>query len=317
MDKSLSKMNLKDKSIFIAGHKGMVGRAVLEELKCKSKNIFTVNKDQLDLRDEYKVKNWFESNKPEIVIMAAAKVGGILANNSFPVDFLEYNLRIQNNIIRSSHEYEVKKLIFLGSSCIYPKNSPQPIKENYLLSGFLEPTNEWYAIAKLAGIKLCEAYNNQYNSNFISVIPTNIFGPNDNYHPEYSHVPAALIRKFHEAKVNEKDIVSVWGTGQPKREFLHVKDLARAIIFMLENYSSKKPINIGTGKDISINDFAYLVAEVVGYKGKILFDDSKPDGMMLKRLDVSKSKLMGWNAEISLVDGIHDAYHWALNNIFN
>jgi GDP-L-fucose synthase len=308
--------DLKDKSIFIAGHNGMVGNAALKELQSKSKKIYTVEKSQLDLRDEYSVSKWFEKNKPQVVVNAAAMVGGIHANSTFPVDFLENNLRIQNNIIKGSYNTGVEKLLFLGSSCIYPRDSPQPIKEEYLFSGYLEPTNEWYAIAKLAGIKLCQAYQKQYNCDYISLIPTNLYGPNDNFHPIYSHVPAALIRRFHEAKVNKLKSVSVWGTGNPRREFLHVSDLAKAIIFMLEYYSSDKPINIGTGLDVSIHDFAKLISQVVGYKGQIVFDHSKPDGMQLKRLDISKATSIGWHPQIDLNHGLKNTYEWALKNIF-
>jgi len=308
--------NLKNKSIFVAGHNGMVGSAIFNEIRKISNNIITTNKNELDLRDEKKVTKWFEKNKPQVVILSAAKVGGIHANNIFPVDFLEYNLRIQNNVIRNSFNIGVEKLIFLGSSCIYPRESPQPIREEYLLSGSLEPTNEWYALAKLSGIKLCEAYNKQHKTDFISLIPTNLYGPNDNFHPEYSHVPAALIRKFHEAKIKKEKYVDVWGTGIARREFLHVSDLASAMLFMLENYSGSKPINIGTGIDITIEEFAKLVSKVVGFDGKIRFDKSKPDGMILKRLDVSKAKQLGWKSNISLQDGLNSTYKWALNNIF-
>ena len=270
----------------------------------------------LDLQNEEKVLQWFQHNKPQIVIIAAAKVGGIYANNTYPVDFIENNLRIQNNLIRASHITGVEKLVFLGSSCIYPKYSQQPIKEEYILSGLLEPTNEAYAIAKLAGIKLCEAYSKQYDCNFISLLPTNLYGPNDNFHPKFSHVPAALLRRFHEAKINKQKSVLVWGTGRPRREFLHVSDLAKGIIHMLEYYSSSKPINIGTGKDISIKEFSEMIAEVVGYDGKIDYDNTKPDGTPLKKLDISKALSYGWQPEISLKTGIRSTYEWALKNIF-
>lgn len=308
--------NIENKSIFVAGHNGMVGSATVNELKKKSNELLYVNRKILDLQNEEKVLQWFQYNKPQIVIIAAAKVGGIYANNTYPVDFIENNLRIQNNLIRASYITGVEKLVFLGSSCIYPKYSQQPIKEEYLLSGPLEPTNEAYAIAKLAGIKLCEAYSKQYNCNYISLLPTNLYGPNDNFDPKFSHVPAALLRRFHEAKINKQKSVLVWGTGKPRREFLHVSDLAKAIIYMLEYYSSSKPINIGTGKDISIKEFAEMIAEVVGYDGKIDYDNSKPDGTPLKKLDISKALSYGWQSEISLKSGIRSTYEWALKNIF-
>ena len=308
--------NIENKSIFVAGHNGMVGNATLNELKKKSNQLLYESRKSLDLENEDKVLEWFNYNKPQIVILAAAKVGGIYANSSFPVDFIENNLRIQNNVIRASYITGVEKLVFLGSSCIYPKYCKQPIKEDSLLSGLLEPTNEAYAIAKIAGIKLCESYSNQYNCNFISLLPTNLYGPNDNFDPKLSHVPAALLRRFHEAKINKQKTVLVWGTGIPRREFLHVSDLAKAIVYMLEHYSSSNPINIGTGKDISIKEFAEIIADVVGYDGKITFDETKPDGTPLKRLDISKALSYGWKPEISLKSGIKSTYNWALKNIF-
>ena len=308
--------SIENKSIFVAGHNGMVGSATLSELSKKSNNLLYIDRKKLDLKNEDKVLQWFRNNKPQIVILAAAKVGGIFANSSFPVDFIENNLRIQNNVIRASYITGVEKLVFLGSSCIYPKYCEQPIKEDYLLSGLLEPTNEAYAIAKIAGIKLCESYSKQYSCNFISLLPTNLYGPNDNFDPKFSHVPAALLRRFHEAKINKEKSVLVWGTGTPRREFLHVSDLAKAIIHMLEYYSSSKPINIGTGKDISIKEFAEIIAEVVGYDGKIDYDNSKPDGTPLKKLDISKALSYGWQSEISLKSGIRSTYEWALKNIF-
>ena len=308
--------NIENKSIFVAGHNGMVGSATLSELKKKSNQLLYVNRKTLDLKNEEYVLQWFKDNKPQIVILAAAKVGGIYANSNYPVDFIENNLRIQNNVIRASYISGVEKLVFLGSSCIYPKFSKQPIREDYLLSGLLEPTNEPYAIAKIAGIKLCESYSKQYGCNFISLQPTNLYGPNDNFDPKFSHVPAALLRRFHEAKINKQKSVLVWGTGRPRREFLHVSDLAKAIIYMLEYYTSSKPINIGTGKDISIKEFAEIVAEVVGYDGLITYDDTKPDGTPLKKLDISKALSYGWKPRISLKSGIKSTYDWALKNIF-
>ena len=308
--------NIEKKSIFIAGHNGMVGSATFNEFKNKSNQLLFVDRKILDLKNEEKVLKWFKDNKPQIVIIAAATVGGIYANSNYPVDFIENNLRIQNNIIRSSYITGVEKLVFLGSSCIYPKYSQQPIKEEYLLSGYLEPTNEAYAIAKIAGIKLCESYSKQYNCNFISLLPTNLYGPNDNFDPKLSHVPAALLRRFHEAKINKQKSVLVWGTGNPRREFLHVSDLAKAIVYMLEYYSSSKPINIGTGIDISIMEFAEIVAEVVGYDGQITYDDSKPDGTPLKQLDISKALSYGWKPEIKLKSGIKSTYDWAIKNVF-
>ena len=308
--------DIENKSIFVAGHNGMVGSATLNELKKKSNQLLYESRKSLDLENEERVLEWFNYNKPQIVILAAAKVGGIYANSSFPVDFIENNLRIQNNVIRASYISGVEKLVFLGSSCIYPKFSKQPIREDYLLSGLLEPTNEPYAIAKIAGIKLCESYSKQYGCNFISLQPTNLYGPNDNFDPKLSHVPAALLRRFHEAKKNKQKSVLVWGTGRPRREFLHVSDLAKAIIHMLEYYSSCEPINIGTGKDISIKEFAEIVAEVVGYDGLITYDDTKPDGTPLKKLDISKALSYGWKPSISLKSGIKSTYDWALKNIF-
>ena len=308
--------NIENKSIFVAGHNGMVGKATINELKKKSNQLLYESRKSLDLENEDKVLEWFNYNKPQIVILAAAKVGGIYANSSFPVDFIENNLRIQNNVIRASYITGVEKLVFLGSSCIYPKYCKQPIKEDSLLSGLLEPTNEAYAIAKIAGIKLCESYSKQYNCNFISLLPTNLYGPNDNFDPKLSHVPAALLRRFHEAKINKQKTVLVWGTGIPRREFLHVSDLAKAIVYMLEHYSSSNPINIGTGQDISIKEFAEIIADVVGYDGKITFDETKPDGTPLKKLDISKALSYGWKPEISLKSGIKSTYNWALKNIF-
>ena len=278
----MAKFELQNKTIFVAGHNGMVGSAICRALHQLPVNILTTNKDKLDLANDAAVKSWMAQNRPDAVILAAARVGGIFANDSYPVDFLLQNLKIQNNVIEAAHQENISKLLFLGSSCIYPKLAEQPIKEEYLLTASLEPTNEWYAIAKIAGLKLCQAYRKQYGSDFISAMPTNLYGPNDNFHPEHSHVPAALLRRFHEAKKIGKGEVLVWGTGKPRREFLHVDDLASACIHLLENYSDMEPVNIGTGEDISIANFAKQIGEVVGYNGKIGYDESKPDGAMLK-----------------------------------
>lgn len=299
----------KEAKIYVAGHRGMVGSAIYQKLIEKGyTNIITQTSSSLDLRSQQEVAHFFELEKPEYVFLAAAKVGGIVANNTYRADFIYENLTIQNNVIHQSYLHQVKKLLFLGSSCIYPKLAPQPLKEEYLLTGTLEETNEPYAIAKIAGIKMCEAYRAQYSMNFISVMPTNLFGYNDNYHPQNSHVLPALIRRFHEAKVNHTATVEIWGTGTPLREFLFSTDLADACVFLMETYDGEQFINIGTGKDISIKDLAYLIKETVGYKGEIKFDTSKPDGTPRKLMDVSKLHSLGWTHSVSLEEGIQLAY---------
>lgn len=301
----------KDAAIYVAGHKGLVGSAILRKLKSEGySNLITRSFQELDLRDQIAVDEFFKREQPEFVFLAAAKVGGILANNTYPADFLMDNLLIQTNVIDASYRYGVKKLLFLGSSCIYPKLASQPIKEEYLLTGELEPTNESYAIAKIAGIKLCQAYNRQYQTTYISVMPTNLYGPGDNFDLETSHVMPALIRKFHEARINDADQVVVWGTGKPLREFLHVDDLADACLFLMNNYNSSEIINIGAGKDLSIAELAHMIKDIVGYSGDIVFDTSKPDGTPRKLLDVSKLFDMGWKPRITLEDGILAAYNW-------
>ncbi|MBC7426602.1 MAG: GDP-L-fucose synthase [Bacteroidia bacterium] len=295
--------------IYVAGHRGMVGSAVVRALQDKGfNNIVSRTSQELDLRDEKAVAEFFESEKPEYVFLAAAKVGGIMANNIYRADFLIDNLRIQNNIIGQSHENNVKKLMFFGSSCIYPKLAPQPLKEEYLLTGLLEHTNEPYAIAKIAGIKLCEAFRDQHACNYISVMPTNLYGLNDNYHPENSHVLPALIRKFHEAKIQQKDSVEIWGTGTPLREFLFADDLADAAIFLMLNYDDKEFVNIGTGSDLTIKQLAETVQRVVGFKGSLTFDSSKPDGTPRKLMDVSKLHNLGWKHKTGFEEGIAIAY---------
>jgi GDP-L-fucose synthase len=301
-------MNISDK-IYIAGHNGMVGSAIRRYLEQKGfTNIVGRTSAQLDLRNQLEVQHFFEEEKPAYVFMAAAKVGGIHANNIFRADFLYDNLMIEANICHAAWKTGVRKMLFLGSSCIYPKMAPQPLKEEYLLTGPLEYTNEPYAIAKIAGIKLCEAFRDQYGCDFISVMPTNLFGPGDNYHPEYSHVLPALIRRFHEAKVNDTPFVTIWGSGKPKREFLYADDLAKACFFLMENYSDKEIVNIGTGEDISIGELAQLVAKLTGYRGEIQYDSSKPDGTPRKLMDVSRIHQMGWKHSTSLEEGILKAY---------
>jgi GDP-L-fucose synthase len=301
-------MNKTDK-IYIAGHRGMVGSAIMRKLASEGfRNIVAQTSSELDLRDQHAVQNFFRKEKPDYVFMAAAKVGGILANNTYRAEFLYDNLAIQSNVIHSSHLARVKKLLFLGSSCIYPKMAPQPLKEEYLLTGPLEHTNEPYAIAKIAGIKMCEAYRDQYGCNFISVMPTNLYGPNDNYDLNNSHVLPALIRKFHEAKTRKQHSVVMWGTGQPRREFLHADDLADACYFLMQKYDEREFVNIGTGEDLTINELAHLIKKVVGYEGNIDHDISKPDGTPRKLLDVSKLNAMGWKAKISLEQGIRKVY---------
>ena len=303
----------KDSKIYVAGHNGMVGSAIVRNLIDSGyNNIITRSRSQLDLTNQNQVKYFFENEKPEYVFLAAAKVGGIKSNNDFKADFIYQNLMIQTNIIQSSYESGVKKLLFLGSSCIYPKLSPQPIKEEYLLSGYLEPTNDAYSIAKIAGIKMCQSFNQQYGTNFISVMPTNLYGPNDNYDLITSHVFPALIRKFHEAKINNTDVV-VWGSGNPKREFLYVDDLADACIFLMNNYDESDIVNIGTGEDISIRDISYLIMETIGKKCDIIFDTTQPDGTLRKLLDVSKLHDLGWKHKTSLQEGIKLAYNDFLN----
>lgn len=299
----------KQAKIYVAGHRGMVGSAIYRKLKeLGFENIVVRTSRELDLRDQQAVKEFFETEKPEYVFLAAAKVGGIMANNVYRADFIYENLAIQNNVIHYSHENDVKKLMFLGSSCIYPKMAPQPLKEDYLLTGTLEPTNEPYAIAKIAGIKMVESYRMQYDDNYISVMPTNLYGINDNYHPENSHVLPALIRKFHEAKVNNSPTVNIWGSGKPLREFMFADDLADACVFLMENYNDLQFVNIGVGEDISIRELAELIKEVVGFQGDLEFDSSKPDGTPRKLMDVSKLTSLGWKAKTNLKEGIKLAY---------
>jgi GDP-L-fucose synthase len=299
---------LRGKRVFVAGERGMVGRAIVRRLASSDCDMLSAPRDALDLENEASVSAWFAANGPQAVFLAAAKVGGINANDTLPVEFLERNLRIAANVIRAAHETKVEKLVFLGSSCIYPRDARQPMTEEALLTGPLEPTNQWYAIAKIAGIKLCEAYRKQYGDDFVSVMPTNLYGPGDNYHPEHSHVPAALIRRFHEAKESGAADVVVWGTGTPRREFMHVDDMADGCVFVMERYSGAGMLNVGTGLDVTIAEFAALVADVVGYKGKLAFDTARPDGTPRKLLDVSKLAALGWRARIGLREGLADAY---------
>lgn len=299
----------KASKIYVAGHRGMVGSAIVRKLQKEGyNNLVLRTSSDLDLRNQSAVEDFFESEKPEYVFLAAAKVGGIMANNTYRADFLYENLMIESNVIHQSYVHKVKKLLFLGSSCIYPKLAPQPLKEEYLLSGYLEETNEPYAIAKITGIKLCENYRRQYGCDFISAMPTNLYGPNDNYDLKNSHVLPALIRKFSEAKEQEKEFVEVWGSGKPLREFLHVDDLADACLFLMNNYSDLDFLNIGTGKDLSIKDLAELIGRIVGFKGELKFDSSKPDGTPRKLMDVAKINRLNWRHKIELEDGIRMVY---------
>jgi GDP-L-fucose synthase len=305
----------KSEKIFVAGHRGMVGGALIRQLESEGfSNLLVRDRSKLDLRDEDAVSRFFAEQKPGLVILAGAKVGGIKANYNFPVEFLLENLRIQNNVIHAAYENGARKLLFLGSSCIYPKFAPQPIPETALLSGPLEPTNEPYAIAKIAGIKLCQAYVREYGANFISAMPTNLYGPNDNFDLETSHVLAALLRKAHEAKMRKGRKLTVWGSGEPRREFLHVDDLASACLLLLEKYDSPEIINVGYGEDISIRELAELICEVVGFDGDLAWDTTKPDGTPRKLLDVTKLRALGWKPSIPLRDGIARTYEWFLAN---
>ena len=299
----------KSAKIYVAGHRGMVGSAIVRELnKLGFNNILTRTSAELDLRNQSAVESFYKEEKPEYVFISAAKVGGILANNTYRAEFLYDNLSIQNNLIHFAHVYGVKKLLFLGSSCIYPKLAPQPLKEDYLLSGLLEPTNEPYAIAKITGIKMCEAYWDQYGSKFISAMPTNMYGPNDNYHPDNSHVLPALIRKFHEAKTNGSDSVTVWGDGSPFREFLYADDLANALVYLMLNYNEKEFVNVGYGNEITIKDLALLIKKIIGFEGHLEFDTSKPNGTPRKLMDSSRLFATGWKPKTALEEGIALAY---------
>lgn len=306
----------KETKIYVAGHNGMVGSAIWRNLTSKGfHNLVGLNSKELNLCNQQAVEYFFDDIRPEIVIDAAARVGGILANNNFPYQFLMDNLLIQNNLIDASHRFDVKKFVFLGSSCIYPKLAPQPLKEEYLLTSELEPTNEWYAIAKITGVKACEAIQKQFGKNFISLMPTNLYGSHDNFDLNSSHVLPAMIRKFHEAKTSNNSPVILWGTGTPMREFLHVDDMADAVVFALENSLTENLYNIGTGIDITIKELAQLIQKTVGHTGEIKWDNSKPDGTPRKLMDVSKMSNAGWNAKINLEEGIKNTYKWYLNNL--
>ena len=308
----------KDSKIYIAGHRGMVGSACWRALeKIGYKNLIGRTSKELDLRDQNAVNLFFTEEKPAVVIDAAARVGGILANNDFPYNFLMENMQIQNNLFAASHEYDVEKFIFLGSSCIYPKFAPQPLKEEYLLTNSLEPTNEWYAIAKISGVKLCEAIRKQFGKDFVSLMPTNLYGPYDNFDLKTSHVLPAMLRKFHEAKKNKHSDVTLWGSGNPMREFLFVADLAEAVVFALENKLSEHLYNVGTGIDVTIKTLAETIQQMVGHKGNVIWDSSKPDGTPRKLMDVSKMKSMGWSSSTELTEGIKKTYEWFLSNIEN
>lgn len=310
----LTTMN-KDAKCYVAGHRGMVGSAIVRELEKRGyNNILTRTSSELNLKNQQAVNDFFAEFKLDYVFLAAAKVGGIHANDTYPADFIRDNLQIQTNVIDAAYRNKCKKLLFLGSTCIYPKMAPQPIKEKYLLTGPLEPTNEWYAIAKIAGLKMCAAYRRQYGFDAISVMPTNLYGPGDNFGLENSHVLPALMRRFHDAKVNGDDSVTVWGTGSPRREFLHVDDLADAVLFLMQNYSDEEAVNIGVGEDISIKDVAEMVKGVVGFEGDLVFDRTKPDGTPRKLLDVSKLNSLGWVAKTPLQDGLKTTYQWFLGH---
>ena len=305
----------KEDKIYVAGHRGLVGAAIVRKLQSEGfTNLVLRTHKELDLTRQQSVEDFFNQERPSHVIVAAAKVGGIYANNTYPADFIGINLQIQTNVIDAAHKSGVKKLLFLGSSCIYPKLAPQPIKEEHLLTGPLEPTNEWYAIAKIAGIKMCQAYRIQYGWDAISGMPTNLYGPHDNFHPENSHVLPALIRRFHEAKVSGAKEVIVWGSGSPLREFLHVDDLADATLYLMLNYSEVSHINVGSGKEVTIKELAELVKEVVGFEGSLTWDTSKPDGTPRKLMDNSKLEGLGWKAKIPLKDGLVGTYQWYLEN---
>jgi GDP-L-fucose synthase len=302
------KYEIAGKRVFVAGHKGMAGSAIVRRLAQENCTLLTVERKDLDLSKEEQTFRWFEKEHPDVVVHAAGRVGGIQANNSYPVDFLCDNLSVGLNVIRASHAIKVDRLLFLGSSCIYPKFAKQPIHEDELLTGALEPTNQWYAIAKIAGVKMCEAYRRQYGDDFISAMPTNLYGPSDNYHPDHGHVPAALLRRFHEAKIANAPSVTVWGTGAPLREFLSVNDLADACIFLLRHYSQDQTINVGTGHEVSIGVLAKTIAQIVGYRGSLDFDTTKPDGSPRKLLDCSRIRTMGWRPQTSLASGLAEAY---------
>jgi GDP-L-fucose synthase len=306
---------LMGKRVWVAGHRGMVGSALLRRLQGEDCEILTVGHDQVDLTRQADTEDWMAAARPQAVFVTAAHVGGIHANDSYPADFLFKNLAIETNVIHAAWKVGVEKLLFLGSSCIYPREAPQPIPEAALLTGPLEPTNEWYAVAKIAGIKLCQAYRRQHGCDFISAMPTNLYGPSDNFHPMNSHVPAALLRRFHEAKEAGAAEVTVWGTGRPRREFLFVDDPADACVFLMQRYSDDSHVNVGTGTDIAIADFAQSVMRVVGYRGRVVYDSSRPDGMPRKVMDVSRLAGLGWTAPTSLEDGLGRYYRWFLANI--
>jgi GDP-L-fucose synthase len=301
--------DLAGKRVWVAGHRGMVGSAIVRRLQAEhGVEVLTASRQDADLRRQSEVESWIDANKPDVIFLAAAKVGGIMANNNYPADFLYDNLMIQANVIHAAAQHNVGKLIFLGSSCIYPKLAAQPILEDALLTGALEPTNEWYAVAKIAGIKLCQGYRKQHGCDFISAMPTNLFGPGDNYDPLSSHVVAALLRKAHEAKKNGSSEMVVWGTGFPRREFMHVDDLADALVFLMKNFSGHDHLNVGTGSDVTIKEFAQIACDVVGFSGKLTFDTSKPDGTPRKLMDSSRLNALGWKPSISLKQGLADTY---------
>lgn len=306
--------DLRGKRVWVAGHRGMVGSAIVRRLSHLGCEVLTATSSELDLREQGAVRTWVEANRPQAVVVAAARVGGILANDSFPAEFLYDNLMIEANVIDAAFRANVEKLLFLGSSCIYPKLAQQPLKEESLLTGPLEPTNEWYAVAKIAGIKLAQAYRRQYGCNFISAMPTNLYGPGDNFDLKSSHVLPALMRKFHEAKLSGDAEVEVWGSGRPYREFMHVDDLADACVFLLETYAGYDHVNVGVGEDITILDLAKMIADVVGFSGSLRFDATKPDGTPRKLMDVSKLSAMGWRAKTDLRDGIASTYEWFKQN---